>query len=51
MHVVEGFDLSAFNRLAAPSYRIRAGDERVALRSKPDDLSASISVGWTVSGS
>jgi hypothetical protein len=44
MHVVEGFDLSAFNRLAAPSYRIRAGDERLALRSKPDDLfSASIS--------
>jgi protein-L-isoaspartate O-methyltransferase len=38
MHVVEGFDLSAFNRLAAPYYRIRVGDERLALRSKPDDL-------------
>jgi len=38
MHVVEGFDLSAFNRLAPPSYRIRVGDERLVLRSKPDDL-------------
>jgi protein arginine N-methyltransferase 7 len=38
MHIVEGFDLSPFNCLAAPCYRIRAGDERLALRSKPDDL-------------
>jgi type II protein arginine methyltransferase len=38
MHMVDGFDLSPFNRLATPSYRIRPGDERLALRSKPGDL-------------
>jgi type III protein arginine methyltransferase len=38
MHMVEGFDLSAFNRLAAGSYDIAVGDERLALRSEPGDL-------------
>jgi type II protein arginine methyltransferase len=35
---VEGFDLSPFNRLAAPCYGISVGDERLALRSNPADL-------------
>jgi hypothetical protein len=38
MQIVEGFDLSAFNRLAAPSYTISVGSARLALRSKPADL-------------
>jgi type III protein arginine methyltransferase len=38
MHTVEGFDLSAFNRLAAAFYRISVGDERLALRSDSRDL-------------
>jgi type II protein arginine methyltransferase len=38
MHIVEGFDLSAFNRLTAPRYTIAIGDERLALRSEPADL-------------
>ena len=38
MHIVEGFDLSPFNRLAAPSYTVSIGDERLALRSAPADL-------------
>ena len=38
MQVIEGFDLSAFNRLAAPTYTILVGDERLVLRSEPEDL-------------
>jgi protein arginine N-methyltransferase 7 len=38
MHIVDGFDLSAFNRLVEPSYRIKVGSERLALRSQPGDL-------------
>ena len=38
MHIVEGFDLSPFNRLATPAFAIKVGDERLALRSKPGDL-------------
>jgi len=38
MHMIEGFDLSPFNRLAAPHYQISVGDKRLALRSKPGDL-------------
>jgi type III protein arginine methyltransferase len=38
MHAVENFDLSLFNRLAAPSYAVLVGDKRLALRSKPADL-------------
>jgi protein-L-isoaspartate O-methyltransferase len=38
MQIVEGFDLSAFNRLATPSYAISVGSARLALRSKPADL-------------
>jgi type III protein arginine methyltransferase len=38
MHIVEGFDLSPFNRLAAPSYQISVGSERLMLRSTPGDL-------------
>jgi type II protein arginine methyltransferase len=38
MQIVEGFDLSAFNRLAAEPYQIAVGDERLALRSEPGDL-------------
>jgi type II protein arginine methyltransferase len=38
MQIVEGFDLSPFNRLAAPRYAILNGDERLALRSEPGDL-------------
>jgi protein-L-isoaspartate O-methyltransferase len=38
MHIVEGFDLSPFNRLAAPRYTISIGDERLALRSEPANL-------------
>jgi type II protein arginine methyltransferase len=38
MDIVEGFDLSPFNRLAAPSYQIPVGDGRLALRSEPRDL-------------
>jgi type III protein arginine methyltransferase len=38
MHIVEGFDLSEFNRLAPPSYEVHVGNERLALRSQPGDL-------------
>jgi type II protein arginine methyltransferase len=38
MQLVEGFDLSAFNRLAAPSYTISVGSARLVLRSKPAHL-------------
>jgi protein arginine N-methyltransferase 7 len=38
MQIVEGFDLSAFNRLAAPSYTVPVGSGRLALRSNPADL-------------
>jgi protein arginine N-methyltransferase 7 len=38
MGVVEGFDLSPFNRLAAASYQIPVGEERLTLRSEPGDL-------------
>lgn len=38
MQTVEGFDLSPFNRLAAPTYTILVGDERLALRGEPGDL-------------
>jgi type III protein arginine methyltransferase len=38
MHMVEGFDLSPFNRLAAASYVMGIGDKRLALRSEPGDL-------------
>lgn len=38
MHIVEGFDLSPFNRLAAPRYAISNGDKRLALRSEVRDL-------------
>jgi len=38
MHTVEGFDLSAFNRLAPPSYEIDVGSKRLVLRSDPSDL-------------
>lgn len=36
--MVEGFDLSRFNRLATPSYPISVGKERLMLRSEPGDL-------------
>jgi hypothetical protein len=35
---IEGFDLSAFNALARPVRLIRAGNERLTLRSDPADL-------------
>jgi type III protein arginine methyltransferase len=38
MHVVEGFDLSLFNRLASGPYDIPVEDERLVLRSGPGDL-------------
>jgi type III protein arginine methyltransferase len=38
MHIVEGFDLSTFNRLAPSSYQISVGSERLMLRSAPGDL-------------
>ena len=38
MHTVEGFDLSLFNRLAAPCYVVNVSDERLVLRSEPMDL-------------
>lgn len=38
MQIVEGFDLSPFNRLAAPAYTILVGDQRLVLRSEPKDL-------------
>jgi protein arginine N-methyltransferase 7 len=38
MSVVEGFDLSPFNRLAAPCYTISSGKERALLRSDSRDL-------------
>lgn len=38
MGVVDGFDLSPFNRLAAPNYRIKVGDNRLGLRSGAADL-------------
>jgi hypothetical protein len=38
MHIVEGFDLSPFNRLAEPRYTILNEEERLALRSEPGDL-------------
>ena len=36
--MVDGFDLSRFNRLAGPCYRISVGNERLTLRSNPGDL-------------
>ena len=38
MGIVDGFDLSPFNRLAAPRYGIRVGASRLVLRSEPHDL-------------
>ena len=38
MHTVEGFDLSAFNRLAPPTYEIDVGSKRLIQRSNPGDL-------------
>jgi predicted O-methyltransferase YrrM len=38
MRVVEGFDLTPFNKLASPSYVLDVGDERLVLRSRPKDL-------------
>jgi type II protein arginine methyltransferase len=38
LSMVEGFDLSPFNRLLAPTYVIAVGDDRLTLRSKPADL-------------
>jgi predicted O-methyltransferase YrrM len=38
MQIVEGFDLSVFNRLAAPSYTFSVGSTRLLLRSNPADL-------------
>jgi type III protein arginine methyltransferase len=38
MHIVEGFDLSPFNRLTAPSYPMQIGDERLMLCGEPADL-------------
>jgi type II protein arginine methyltransferase len=40
MGVVDGFDLSAFNRLARPRRDIAVGSERLALRGTPADLFA-----------
>jgi type II protein arginine methyltransferase len=36
--VVEGFDLSAFNRVAPPRYQIATPNGRLTLRSEPGDL-------------
>jgi len=36
--IVEGFDMSHFNRLASPRYRMFDGNERFVLRSEPADL-------------
>jgi type III protein arginine methyltransferase len=36
--LVEGFDLSAFNRVAPPTYQIAAPNGRLTLRSEPGDL-------------
>jgi type III protein arginine methyltransferase len=38
MDTVEGFDLSAFNRCASPSYEIDVGSKRLVQRSDPGDL-------------
>jgi hypothetical protein len=38
MHVVEGFDLSPFNKLARPCYSVKVGDDQLTLRSAPADL-------------
>ena len=38
MNIVEGFDLSPFNRLATPVFTVKVGDEQLALRSEPGDL-------------
>jgi protein-L-isoaspartate O-methyltransferase len=38
MGMVEGFDLSPFNRFAPPHYRIAVGNDRLVLRSEPIDL-------------
>ena len=38
MGMVNGFDLSPFNRLTPPRYRIGIGHERLILRSEPRDL-------------
>jgi type II protein arginine methyltransferase len=38
LSMVEGFDLSPFNRLLTPTYGIAVGDDRLTLRSKPADL-------------
>jgi predicted nicotinamide N-methyase len=38
MGMVEGFDLSPFNRFAPPHYRIAIGNDRLVLRSEPIDL-------------
>lgn len=40
MDVVDGFDLSAFNRLAHPRRDIAVGSERLAVRGEPADLFA-----------
>jgi type II protein arginine methyltransferase len=36
--MIDGFDLSRFNRLAHPCYQISVGNERLTLRSNPGDL-------------
>src|SRR5262245_45061497 len=36
--LIEGFDLSAFNRVAPPKYQISTTNGRLALRSQPSDL-------------
>ena len=38
MDMVDGFDLSPFNQLRPPRYRIHVGDRRLVLRSEPADL-------------
>ena len=38
MEIVEGFDLSAFNRFAPPLYKIKVGDPKLILRSEPRQL-------------
>jgi hypothetical protein len=38
MHIVEGFDLSPFNKLFFPRYEIPTGTDQLVLRSAPGDL-------------
>jgi type II protein arginine methyltransferase len=38
MEIVDGFDLSAFNRFAPPFYKIKVGSPQLILRSKPHEL-------------